>query len=305
MTVAQQPTPATPEAAAKVATLTLKDLKPAADLGDRPEFVWLPVEWLFVDGIYQRAMTSAKSRKTVRTIVERFSWAKFTPLVVTEIGDGYASGQFAVIDGQHRAAAAILHPLVTEVPAWVVDAPEARQQAQAFVGINGDRTGLTPLQLFKGQVAAGDPHAVAVARICEQAGITIVFSISNGSRELPPRQTMAVSTIRKMLVKHGEGTVAAALSALAEAYHDTPNQLRGQVVSAVTALLADHGDRIDRARLIATLRAKDCEDLIDAARQVKRLEGGSTEAGMVRALTAAYDAGLTQSRRLRSVMRAA
>ncbi|HEY0836867.1 MAG TPA: hypothetical protein VGE72_23350, partial [Azospirillum sp.] len=60
------PAPATPATAAKVTTLTLKDLKPAADLGDRPEFVWLPVEWLFVDGIYQRAMTSAKSRKTVR-----------------------------------------------------------------------------------------------------------------------------------------------------------------------------------------------------------------------------------------------
>ncbi|HYH17899.1 MAG TPA: DUF6551 family protein [Azospirillum sp.] len=289
----------------KIAELSLKGLKPAADLGERPEFLWMPVDWLFVDGVYQRAMTSAKSRATVRKIVEHFSWSKFTPLVVTELSDGYASGRFVVIDGQHRAAAAILHPDIKEVPVWVVDAPEVRQQAQAFVGINGDRTGLTTLQLFKGQVAAGDPYAVAVQRVCEQAGITIVFSLNNGSRELPPRQTMAVSTIRKMLVKHGEGTVAAALSVLAEAYHDTPNQLRGQVISAVTTLMVEYADRVERDRLVTTLRAKDCEDLIDAARQVKRLEGGTTEAGLVRAIAAAYDAGLTQSRRLRVVARAA
>lgn len=289
----------------KVAELTLKGLKPAADLGERPEFLWMPVEWLFVDGVYQRAMTSAKSRATVRKIVEGFDWAKFTPLVVTHLGDGFADGRFVVIDGQHRAAAAILHPGITEVPTWIVNAPDVRQQAQTFVGINADRTGLTTLQLFKGQVAAGDPYALAVQRVCEQAGITIVFSLNNGSRELPPRQTMAVSTIRKALEKHGERTVAEALSILAEAYHDTPNQLRGQVIGAVTLLMVEYADRVERERLVNTLRAKDCEDLIDAARQVKRLEGGTTEAGLVRAIAAAYDAGLTQSRRLRVVARAA
>lgn len=288
---------------AKVAELALKGLVPALDLGPKPEFLWMPKDWLFVDGVYQRAMAGESSRRLVRKIVSEFCWAKFQPITVTELD--WSDGRFAVVDGQHRAAAALLHPAVTEVPVWVVHAPEVVEQAKVFVGINADRIRMTTMQLFKAELAAGDAAARLVSDVCERAGIRIVFHLNNSGKELPPRQTMAVSTIRKLIAKHGERMVEQALSVLAEAYHDTPNQLRGQVIQAVTALYAEHGDRIERERLVTVLAEKDCEDLTDAARQVKRLEGGSTEAGMVRALLAGYDHGLTPAKRLRPVARAA
>lgn len=283
--------------------ITMKGARPSADLGPKPEFLWMPIEWLFVDATYQRAMASGKSRRLVRKIVDEFCWSRFTPITVTPLD--WERGRFAVVDGQHRAAAAILHPMVTEVPAWVVDAPDVRAQAATFVGINADRNGMTVMQLFKAQIAAGDSAAVQVETLCARAGITIAFHLSNGSRELPPRTTMAVSTIRKLIAKHGEGTVLLALSTLAEAYRDAPNQLRGQIIQAMVTLFVEHGERIDRERLVAAIAQKDCEDLLDAARQVKRLEGGTTDAGMVRALMAAYDNGLTPGKRLRPVARAA
>ncbi|MBP2229641.1 hypothetical protein J2847_002940 [Azospirillum agricola] len=286
-----------------VISMTMKGLKPSPNLGERPEFLWMPIEWLYVDWLYQRAMSSAKSRRLVRKITEEFWWPKFTPITVTPLD--WEAGKFAVVDGQHRAAAAILHPSVAEVPAWVIDAPDVRAQAAAFVGINGDRNGMTTMQLFKAQLAAEEGDAVQVKALCERAGVTIAFHLSNGSRELPPRTTMAVSTIRKLIAKHGEGPVHKALSTLAEAYVDAPNQLRGQIIQAMTTLFVEHGDRIDRERLVAAIAPKDCEDLLDAARQVKRLEGGTTDAGMVRALMAAYDHGLTPGKRLRPVARAA
>lgn len=280
-----------------VSCITMKGAKPAPDLGAKPEFLWMPKEWLFVDSLYQRAMSSGKSRRLVRKILEEFAWSRFTPLTVTPLD--WSDGKFAVVDGQHRGAAALLHPDVTEVPAWVVDAPDVQAQASVFVGVNADRNGMTTMQLFKAQLAAGDAAALQVQDVCTRAGVTIAFHLSNGSRELPPRTTMAVSTLRKLIAKHGEKPVRLALTMLATAYADAPNQLRGQVIQAMTSLVVEHGDRIDPERLVSALAEKDCEDLLDAARQVKRLEGGTTDAGMVRALMAAYDQGLTPAKRLR------
>ncbi|QCG97359.1 hypothetical protein E6C67_26670 [Azospirillum sp. TSA2s] len=280
-----------------VTSITMKGANPAPNLGPKPEFLWMPKSWLYVDAVYQRAMTSGKSRRLVRRITEEFWWPKFTPLTVTPLD--WEAGKFAVVDGQHRAAAALAHPDVTEVPVWVVDAPDVRAQASVFVGVNADRNGMTTMQLFKAQLAAGDPAAVQVQEVCSRSGVTVAFHLSNGSRELPPRTTMAVSTIRKLIAKHGEKPVRLALTMLATAYADAPNQLRGQIIQAMTSLVVEHGDKIDPERLVSALAEKDCEDLLDAARQVKRLEGGTTDAGMVRALMAAYDQGLTPAKRLR------
>ncbi|WP_207458634.1 DUF6551 family protein [Azospirillum sp. SYSU D00513] len=287
----------------KVTSLSLRDLDPAKDLGPMPEFCMLPKDWLFVDAIYQRAMSTDASKTLVRKIVEEFSWSRFQPVTVTPID--WEAGKFAVVDGQHRAAAALLHPGVTEVPAWVIDAPEARDQARAFVGVNLDRIRMTTMQLFRAQLTASDPDAMQVKAVCERAGIRIAFHLSNSAKQLPPRQTMAVSTIRKLIAKHGERPVFFALSILAEAYAETPNQLRGQVIQAVTMLVLDHGERIERERLVRVLGETDCESLLEAARQVKKLMGGSTEAGMVAALVSAYDKGRMDQKRLVPQVRAA
>ncbi len=274
------------------AGLTLKDLEPSPDLGERPEFEWIPKDLLYVDPQYQRGTASRRSQALIRKLVEEFNWSKFQPITVTALETAYA-----VIDGQHRAIAAIMHPSVHEVPCWVVSAPDIKAQARVFLGVNEDRNQIHPLQVYKAQLAAKHPDALQIDAVCRAAGVTLAYFIPNGG-SLPPRTTQAVSTIRKLLVQHGEGPVRAVLRTLAEAYPDTPGQIRGQVITAIATLFVKHRDRIDEARLIKVVADNDCEDLVDAARSLKKLMGGTTQAGLVEALVRAYDKGLSGDRRL-------
>ncbi|MBP2291018.1 DUF6551 family protein [Azospirillum rugosum] len=278
----------------RIGTLDLTGLEHSTELGPMPEFVMIPKDWLCVDHTYQRKMEGRRSAELVRKIVEEFTWAKFQPLTVVQMEDG----RFLVVDGQHRATAATLHPLVEEVPCWVVPAPERKAQAKVFVGINADRNAMSALQIFKAMLAAGDPDALQVKSVCERAGVTIVYSISGASKALAPAQTQAVSTIRKLIVQHGEGPVLAALQTLVGAYPDVPGQLRSQIISALTAMFVRYGDRIDRDRLVKLLWDRDCEDLLEAARKVKKLMGGSTESCLVEALVRIYDTKLADAKKL-------
>ncbi|MFN3868998.1 MAG: ParB N-terminal domain-containing protein, partial [Hyphomicrobiaceae bacterium] len=93
---------------------------PSAVLGERAELCMLPLDRLVVDESYQRPITG-KGRLNINRIVAKFDWRKFAPLVVTEV-DG---GRYAIIDGQHRATAALMHPDVHLVPCMVVKASVA------------------------------------------------------------------------------------------------------------------------------------------------------------------------------------
>jgi len=281
--------------------IDLQDLDPTLNLGPKPRFSWIGKELLVIDPRYQRGLTGRRSAELISQIVDTFTWSKFQPLTVTELDDG----RFAVVDGQHRGAAALLPPLFEEVPAWIVDAPDVRAQAKVFVGINEDRNRMTSLQVYKAQLAARDHDASQVDELCRQVGIVVAYQLSGSCRELPPRHTQAVSTLKKLLAQHGDRPVRDALETLVAAYATVPNQLRGQVIKALTTLFVRHGDRIDRERLAKVLETHYCEDLMDAARKIQRLMGISTEAGMLTAIMRAYDRGLPESRRLERVKKVA
>jgi hypothetical protein len=97
---------------------------------------------------------------------------------------------------------------------------------------------------------------------------------------------------------YGDAPVRQALKTLVDAYPDTPNQLRGQTIMAVTALYFRYPDRIDQERLTKILGERNCEDLTEGARAIKKTMGGSTHASLVEALVRAYDRGLLPHRRL-------
>jgi hypothetical protein len=283
-----------PDPIGAIAHLDFKDLAPSTDIGPRPEFAWIDVTWLQIDERYQRHIGSEKSRRLIRRIVENFSWQRFQPLIVVQLD----SGRFAVIDGQHRGAAAILHPLVTEVPAWILTAPELKRQAETFIAVNSDRVGMTQLHLYRAQLAAGENDALEIEELCQTAGITIV-NATRLSPELMPRSTVAVSTIRKLLSTFGKPYLLAALEMLGDVSEHTGDQIRGELITCATRVIATFGEKLDHARLSRVLEEFDFPDLIDAARQVRRMLGGRTTIdGMVQAILAKYNANLHADRRL-------
>jgi hypothetical protein len=106
---------------------------------------------------------------------------------------------------------------------------------------------------------------------------------------LQPGQTQAVATIKKLLARFGEQAVTAALKSVNKVFKETPGQLRGQMIEAVTTVFARHAEVLNVEHFEKTLASENCDDLISDARKVRHIMGGSTNAGMVTALLRAYD----------------
>lgn len=121
---------------------------------------------LVVDGRYQRVF-QARNEERCRQLAANWNWSLYTPILVAAT-DGDV---FAIIDGQHRAAAAQACRLL-ELPAWQTFADE-REQAGAFLAVNASPTRVDTLQLWHARHAAGDPAAAALWNVCERAGVEI------------------------------------------------------------------------------------------------------------------------------------
>lgn len=135
------------------------------DPGEVPVLDWLDKNLIDVDPLYQRPLDEARVNK----ILAGFTWSSFGAVVVVPQEDG----RYHVSDGQHRLAAAKLHPKVGHVPAVVVKVEDVPAEAAVFVQINRVRKNVSPLELFFAQLAAGDDEAVTVLQVCERAGVRI------------------------------------------------------------------------------------------------------------------------------------
>lgn len=165
--------------------------------GRPPKLDWLALSLLRIDPSYQRPVT-ARGRKTIAAIVARFSWAKFSPVIVAPVP---GASIFAIIDGQHRATAALILGY-DRVPCCVAGVgPE--DQAAIFAAVNGTVTPMSPLALFKAAKMAGEAWAVGVDRACRAAGIEpLTYPV--GKNFMKPFQTQALGTLRKVWEKVGE-----------------------------------------------------------------------------------------------------
>jgi hypothetical protein len=95
----------------------------------------------------------------VERIAEYFEWAKFSPVIVAPV----EGGMFSIIDGQHRATAAMLRG-IEKVPCEIVHIDRARQ-AEAFAAINGNITRVSAQAVYYARLTGKDPEAEVMARV--------------------------------------------------------------------------------------------------------------------------------------------
>lgn len=253
----------------------------STDLGARPRVVWIALGQLVVDKTYQREIGGAGVTH-VNRLLREFNWNCYQPIIVGERDDG----RFAVIDGQHRLEAARKHPLIAELPCYVVDAPDVAAQASIFATVNGRRLALTSQQKFWAAHAGGDAKAVEVARLCAVAGVAILRSPP--SYVIPPRSILAPFTLQKLVRQVGTEAVGSALELLAETHGETPNAFRSPTVAALCRIAADKGYPVQRTKRV--LRALDLDRLYDDARRDRVTGGGTLETAAERVLRRHLDA---------------
>ena len=242
----------------------------STDLGAKPRVVWIALGQLVVDKTYQREIGGAGVTH-VNHLLREFNWNCYQPIIVGEREDG----RFAVIDGQHRLEAARKHPLIDELPCYVVDAPGVAAQASIFAAVNGRRLALTSQQKFWAAHAGGDAKAIEVARLCAVAGVAILRSPP--STDIAARSILAPFTLQKLVRQVGTEAVGLALELLAETHGETPNAFRSPTVAALCRIATGKGFASQRTK--RALRQLDLDRLYDDARRDRVTGGGQAGDG--------------------------
>lgn len=283
--------PKKPKPAAPKAVATPKPVKPpsppkvappahSTDLGAKPRVVWLDLGVLKIDRRYQREISGAGTTH-INRIVREFSWSLYQPIVVSERPDG----TYAVIDGQHRAAAAKKHPLITDLPCYIIEAPDMATQARIFAQVNSRRLGLTSQQKFWAAHAAGEEVAVAVNKVCREAGVTILRAVP--SYDIPALSILSPFTLQKVFLQVGRGPLSTALKLLAETHPAKLNAFRAPTVVALARIAA--GKEFGANRMRQVIGALDLDRLYDDARKARVSGGGTLETATERVLRGLYD----------------
>lgn len=263
--------PAVEPAVEPVRPLRAPDLTPAA-IGALPELKWLPVTALRINRGYQRDL-SRSSIELIRRIVANWDWSRLKALSVLDMGDG----TFEVVDGQHTAVAAMTHGQVRQLPCLIAPARGLPQAAADFVGLNRDRVGLTPLQIFWARVAAGEEEANEVAR-----------GVALGGGRIPRTQvTLAnmregdcvATSALEALAKEGGAVYVKRVIGLGVAARLRP--VGRDFIGAMRAVIwGGYAGKISDERIVDLIRVRGMTRLLTDARLLRDDQGGSIGAAL-------------------------
>jgi len=176
--------------------------------GPAPMLQWVPVDRLVIDDNYQRPLGRA-NWTAIQKIAANFAWSRFHPLLVAPI----EGGRFAVIDGQHRAHAAMLCG-IPEVPAVAVMV-DVVEQARAFAWVNSQAIRVSVFHIYKAALASGEDWAVRADAAVSAAGCRLMtFHASSANKK--PGEIYCIGVIRKAIEAGHDTAVTAALAAIVE-----------------------------------------------------------------------------------------
>lgn len=156
---------------------------------------WVPIDDLVVNPKYQRNI----NRAHVNKINEHFDAHCVTPIrtCLTDIGN-------EIVDGQHTWEVLKLQGW-RAVPTISLNGGTTEKEAASYFGtLNSGRKGLRPIEMFHAAVAAENPRALELKRICASAGLQVT-----GSKG--PNSIAAVRAIEEIYEDGGEAALKNAL----------------------------------------------------------------------------------------------
>jgi hypothetical protein len=201
-------------------------------LGTLPVLQYCSPDQLQIDESYQRSLETGPSQALIRRIAMHWDWGLCQPLFVARRSDG----EFYVVDGQHRLAAAKLRGDLWQLPCVVTSFATAAEEAAAFVALNQERRPLSRLEIFKAALAAGDFEASQIVIAAEDAGLHIASSTNLETGK--PGGLSNVAGLQSCYRAHGLIALTNALKLLAGAYDGQVLRYAGTLFPGLAAIVA-------------------------------------------------------------------
>lgn len=211
---------------------------------------WIPANQLVTDPAYERPLSTIKVRKIVR---------EFNPDAVGVLMTSRRSDSSNVlIDGQHRCAAFLAMEWGEQrLPCLVYHGLTLEQEAELFVVYNRDRS--KPLQhdLFRAEVAAGNPAAMEIVKVLGRHGLSVTqFREQGKDTHRKAGVVSAVGALKRIHAQAGPVVLDETISVLKEAWgEEYGNQAyTNPLLQGVALVLARYSPRlVNRKRLVAKL----------------------------------------------------
>lgn len=248
--------PVTADGLRQIAPIDMPGLNAQPVTSARPVFEMARPCDLYIDPTYQRIL-SEKSLGNIRRIHNGWDWRKFQPPACVRV-----DGKLHLLDGQHTAIAASMRTDIDLIPIMVVEAPDAAQRADAFVGRNRDRTALHSTQLYASAVIAGDPWAVAIDRVSRAAGARIL-KLPPTMGLFKPGDIIAIAGVGSLIARRDEAAAIRVIK-IGVTAHLTPITI-AWLRAIENALFVDpHGARLDDDVMIKVIADKGTQLLTQA-----------------------------------------
>jgi hypothetical protein len=214
----------------------------AKPIGRPPSIELIPPTDLMIDTSYQRSIMSSASQGLISRIANGWDWRLCVPLLVSRRDDG-----LYVIDGQHRWQAATRRGDILYLPCCVSQYASPGEEAAIFVDANRKRRSVVRVDTFRAAIVAGDPTAMSIMRLLEDAGLKLARA--SGHATLGAGELNCVVALERTLITHGEARLAATLKLIAGAFPGETYRHGSPLVQAVAALLQSNGTNQLRSAL--------------------------------------------------------
>ena len=251
------------------------------------------VRWLAV-GMLKVIWTSAQREQRqpdINKIADNFDPDLFGVLTVTEPN---GKGIFHIIDGGHRAlAVGQLWGDEQRVPCTVLLDKDEAGAAKVFKGINQGRRGIQPLEMFKVDVTARLTEAVEIKDVANAVGFEIGYE---------PGKIRAITSCRLVYRKHGIDGLRETLALIQDIWGREVDAVCSSIIGGVAVLLAKHGDKMDRRRMIdRSAKQYTPARLLGTAKSAREIHRGTMAANVALVLVENYNHNLREGSRLVAV----
>lgn len=201
----------------------------------------LTVDEIFADPTYQRLLDVVRARKMTATWDRRLAGI----LEVSDRGED-ASPRYAVLDGQHRWAAAKYLQSPPALVANVHTGLTVADEAALFDKLNRQRKQISVWDHWKARRAGGDPDVTAIEAVIAKHGLRV---------DVAPRDGFVgcVGALERVVKLGGVGLLDAALELIVGAWQKRRDGLDSPIIHGVSLVLHYLRDDIDLERLANTL----------------------------------------------------